>query len=57
MKIMPVYFAQRRKKSYDARMSTSTLGNSAIKPMHSFKRSKHAPVPSTPGLQTHFEIP
>ncbi|KAF9734741.1 hypothetical protein PMIN03_003428 [Paraphaeosphaeria minitans] len=57
MKIMPVYFAQRRKKSYDARMSTSTLGNSAVKPMHSFKRSKHARVPSTPGLQTHFETP
>jgi hypothetical protein len=57
MKIMPVYFAQRRKKSYDARMSTSTLDNHSIKPMHSFKRSKHARVPSTPGLQTHFETP
>lgn len=61
MKIMPVYFAQRRKKSYDARMSVgsaSTLGSQVMKPkMHSFRRSKHARVPSTPALQTHFEIP
>lgn len=61
MKIMPVYFAQRRKKSYDARMSIasdrSTLGNQAMKPrMHSFRRSKHSRVPSTPALQTHFEV-
>ncbi|KAL1598885.1 hypothetical protein SLS60_008028 [Paraconiothyrium brasiliense] len=57
MKIMPVYFAQRRKKSQDMRASIASLGNQSIKPMHSFKRSKHARVPSTPGLQTHFEIP
>ena len=60
MKIMPVYFAQRRKKSYDARMSMvaagATLGSQVMKPnMHSFRRSKHARVPSTPALQTHFE--
>lgn len=61
MKIMPVYFAQRRKKSYDARMSVasggSALGSQALKPkMHSFRRSKHARVPSTPALQTHHEV-
>lgn len=57
MKIMPVYFAQRRKKSYDARMSNGTLGSQVMKPrMHSFRRSKHARVPSTPGLGTHFEV-
>jgi len=59
MKIMPVYFA-RRKRSIDARVSAQAgapLGSHVMKPkMHSFRRSKHARVPSTPALQTHFEV-
>ncbi|KAJ4291921.1 hypothetical protein N0V90_009818 [Kalmusia sp. IMI 367209] len=56
MKIMPVYFAK-RKKSHDSHMSSSTLGSQVMKPkMHSFRRSKHARAPSTPALQTHFEV-